>query len=175
MVRSTDKMFGTGHNKPIRIGRPRPNSKGWRGLWKSHILGQFFLDRSVTGETYLIMLGDQIMPQINVLGKDLPECFQKDGAPAHHATVSWCCFDIISSKVYINCCNPYSLFLSLMMFPPLSTEQRQFPDTALGSSPDEPRQFLRHRSAVKLWYNVRRARVTTSGPSRQDQSAATRS
>jgi hypothetical protein len=57
------------------------------GLWKAHVLGPFFFDRSVTGETYLALLGDQLIPLLDGIGEGLPEWFQQDGAPAHCATV----------------------------------------------------------------------------------------
>ena len=58
----------------------------WCGLWKTHVLGPFFFDDHVTGDTYLAMLKDQLMPQLESLGEGLPEWFQQDGAPAHFAT-----------------------------------------------------------------------------------------
>jgi len=42
-------------------------------------------DEQVTGETYLNMLRDKLMPQIECLGEGLPHWFQQDGAPAHFA------------------------------------------------------------------------------------------
>jgi hypothetical protein len=59
----------------------------WCGLWKAHVLEPFFFDRSITGETYLALLGNQLRPQLDGLGEGLPEWFQQDGAPAHCATV----------------------------------------------------------------------------------------
>jgi transposase len=59
----------------------------WCGLWKAHVLGPFFFDNHVTGATYLTMLRDQVMPQLERLDEGLPEWFQQDGAPAHFATV----------------------------------------------------------------------------------------
>ncbi|XP_076028557.1 uncharacterized protein LOC143017694 [Oratosquilla oratoria] len=58
----------------------------WCGLWKAHVLELFFFDEHVTGETYLNMLREKLMPQIERLGEGLPEWFQQDGAPAHFAT-----------------------------------------------------------------------------------------
>ncbi len=58
----------------------------WCGLWKAHVLGPFFFDEHVTGETYLNMLRDKLMPQIERLDEGLPDWFQQDGAPAHFAT-----------------------------------------------------------------------------------------
>ncbi|KAG1708458.1 Tubulin polyglutamylase TTLL5 [Nymphon striatum] len=59
----------------------------WCGLWKAHVLGPFFFDNHVTGETYLTMLRDQVMPQLERLDEGLSKWFQQDGAHAHFATV----------------------------------------------------------------------------------------
>ena len=45
-----------------------------------------FFDEHVTGETYLNVLRDKLMPQIECLGEELPDWFQQDRAPAHYAT-----------------------------------------------------------------------------------------
>lgn len=58
----------------------------WCGLWKSHVLGPFFFEDHVNGDTYLAMLKDKLMPQLESLGEGIPEWFQQDGAPAHFAT-----------------------------------------------------------------------------------------
>lgn len=58
----------------------------WCGMWKAHVLGPFFFDEHVTGTTYLDMLRDKLMPQLEGLGEGLPDWFQQDGAPAHYAT-----------------------------------------------------------------------------------------
>ena len=50
------------------------------------VLGPFFFEDHVNGDTYLAMLKDQLMPQLESLGEGLPEWFQQDGAPAHFAT-----------------------------------------------------------------------------------------
>ena len=55
----------------------------WCGLWKAHVLGPFFFEEHVTGESYLNMLTDQLMPQLDGFGEGLPDYFQQDGAPAH--------------------------------------------------------------------------------------------
>lgn len=57
----------------------------WCGLWKAHVLGPFFFDDHVTGETYLTMLRDQLMPQLERLCKGFPQWFQHDGSSAHYA------------------------------------------------------------------------------------------
>ena len=56
------------------------------GLWKSHVLGPFFFEDHVNGGTYLAMLKDKLMPQLESLREGILEWFQQDGAPAHFAT-----------------------------------------------------------------------------------------
>ena len=37
----------------------------WSGLWEVHVLGPFFFDEHAKDQTYLNMLRDQSMPQLN--------------------------------------------------------------------------------------------------------------
>jgi transposase len=62
-----------------------PKVMVWCGLWRAHVLGPFFLDGNVTGDTYLAMLGDQLIPSIDLLQEERPAWFQQDGAPPHFA------------------------------------------------------------------------------------------
>ena len=55
------------------------------GLWKAHVLGPFFFEENVTGETYLNMLKNQLIPQLDALGEGLFDYFQQDGALCY-----WC-------------------------------------------------------------------------------------
>ena len=48
----------------------------WCGLWKSHVLRPFFFKDHVNGDTYLAMLKDKLMPQLESLGEGIPEWFQ---------------------------------------------------------------------------------------------------
>ena len=59
----------------------------WCGLWKKHILGPFFFLSNLTGEAYLQMLQDDLLPQINSLCDGYPTWFMQDGAPPHYAKV----------------------------------------------------------------------------------------
>ena len=43
------------------------------GLWKAHVLGPFFFEENVTGETYLNMLKNQLMPQLDALSEGIPD------------------------------------------------------------------------------------------------------
>ena len=87
----TDRIFDT-DLKAIHIGWIHPNSKAVKRRWcgvvsgKAHVLGPFFFDEHVTGETYMNILRDKLMLQIERLGEGLPDWFQQDGAPAHYAT-----------------------------------------------------------------------------------------
>ena len=56
----------------------------WLGGWDETLIGPFFFDGTVTGQTYLKMLGDEMFPQLHALGGP-PEWFQHDGAPPHFA------------------------------------------------------------------------------------------
>lgn len=56
----------------------------WAGIVKTTIIGPFFFDANVSGETYLQMLVDNVMPEIHRKGFDTMEiCYMHDGAPAH--------------------------------------------------------------------------------------------
>jgi hypothetical protein len=59
----------------------------WYGLWKTHVLEPSFFEGNVTGETYLIMLNNQLMPALDGIEEGHPEWFQQDGAPPHYARV----------------------------------------------------------------------------------------
>jgi hypothetical protein len=52
----------------------------WCGAWDMHVIGPFFFHETVTGENYLNILGDQMIPQLDELGGQ-PEWFMQDGAP----------------------------------------------------------------------------------------------
>ena len=40
----------------------------WCGLWRDHVLGPFFFNETVTGERYLNMLQNDLIPQFHLLG-----------------------------------------------------------------------------------------------------------
>ena len=52
----------------------------WCGLWKDRIIGPYFFDGTVNSENYLEMLGDSLLPDLDLLGPR-PEWFMQDGAP----------------------------------------------------------------------------------------------
>ena len=56
----------------------------WLGVFDGNLVGPFFFENTVTGESYLRMLGDEVIPQLNATGRQ-PTWFQQDGAPPHFA------------------------------------------------------------------------------------------
>ena len=59
----------------------------WCGIWRNFVIGPFFFDSTVTGQSYLNMLNDFMIPQLQSLGIGLPAWFQQDGTPAHYALI----------------------------------------------------------------------------------------
>ena len=57
----------------------------WCGMWNNHIIGPYFFEGNVDGEKYLLMLGDWLMPTLDLIGEH-PTWFMQDGAPPHYAT-----------------------------------------------------------------------------------------
>lgn len=57
----------------------------WLGQMDDKLIGPFFFNGNVTAESYLEMLQNQLLPELQVLG--VPLYFQQDGAPAHFALV----------------------------------------------------------------------------------------
>lgn len=58
----------------------------WGGLWKEGVVGPFFFDGNVTGQSYLTMLQQEFLPELESLHMQKEMCiFMHDGAPPH-----WC-------------------------------------------------------------------------------------
>lgn len=56
----------------------------WAGIINNEIIGPFFFDVHVNGETYLEMLTDFVVPELQNKGLDPADiCYMHDGAPAH--------------------------------------------------------------------------------------------
>ena len=53
---------------------------------RSHVLGPFFFNETVTGEMYLKILQNDLMPGLEHIGEGKPLRFVHDGATAHYAT-----------------------------------------------------------------------------------------
>lgn len=64
----------------------------WAGIIDRHIVGPFFFERTVNAESYLQLLGNELVPELHVLNiSEENVVFQQDGAPAHFSAVvkSW--------------------------------------------------------------------------------------
>ena len=58
----------------------------WAGIFGHHIIGPFFLEDNLTGETYLNLLQNQIVPAVEeVAVKNQEIWYQMDGCPAHNS------------------------------------------------------------------------------------------
>lgn len=68
----------TAHTKKITV---------WCGIWREGIVGPFFFENSVNGESYLQMLREEFLPELEQLHMQKENCiFQQDGAPPHYAS-----------------------------------------------------------------------------------------
>ena len=95
-----ERLIGTTSGigpKAIHDGSIGQNSKEarrswylWCGLWKAHVLGPFFFEEHVTGDTYFNMLTNQLMPQLDGLAEGLPDYFQHD-ATVPGGSLRYCC------------------------------------------------------------------------------------
>lgn len=56
----------------------------WAGILDDVLIGPYFFPATVTGESYLQMLGDYLIPELNSMGINPSDIwFQQDGAPPH--------------------------------------------------------------------------------------------
>lgn len=56
----------------------------WAGIFDEKLIGPYFFADTVTGESYLEMLGDYLIPELHYQGIDPSQIFfQQDGAPPH--------------------------------------------------------------------------------------------
>ena len=70
------------------IERNRQGSQSvmvWAGISSNRRIGPFFLNEHVTGQSYLAMLRDQVLPIVEEWDEFPNLVFQQDGAPAHYA------------------------------------------------------------------------------------------
>lgn len=66
----------------------------WAGIIGTTIIGPFFFEDSVNGESYEELLIDFVLPTLHRLGLDSNNIiYQHDGAPAHTATTVRQCLD----------------------------------------------------------------------------------
>ncbi|CAF0981669.1 unnamed protein product [Rotaria sp. Silwood1] len=59
----------------------------WGGIWSNGVVGPFFFEDNVTSETYLHMLKDNIIPQLEDHPNFQTMIWQQDGAPPHYGQV----------------------------------------------------------------------------------------
>lgn len=56
----------------------------WGGIYDDKIIGPYFFEANVNGESYLELLGNFLMPEMVLAGINPEECyFQQDGASPH--------------------------------------------------------------------------------------------
>ena len=89
MVKSTDRNFDNlmvsrkfKLDESIQTAR---FSKGNGVICGAHVLGSFFFNKHITGQTYLNMLTDQLMPQLEDTDEGLSNWFAQDEVPTHYA------------------------------------------------------------------------------------------
>jgi hypothetical protein len=58
----------------------------WAGIWSQGVIGPYFFDNTVTGQSYLAMLNDYFYPVYSDLPDNESLFFMQDGAPAHYAS-----------------------------------------------------------------------------------------
>lgn len=61
-----------------------PGINVWAGIWSGGIIGPFFIDVNITGDVYLTLLEEKIMPAL-LLHCPPDVILQQDGAPPHYA------------------------------------------------------------------------------------------
>jgi transposase len=66
-----------------------PRVMVWCGIWGDEIIGPFFFENTVTGQSYLNLLENDLDPVLDdaILGRRRTMWFQQDGAPPHFSLV----------------------------------------------------------------------------------------
>lgn len=60
----------------------------WSGIINDTIIGPYYFEENVSSETYLEMLVDYLLPELNGRGfNSFQICYMHDGAPAHYTNV----------------------------------------------------------------------------------------
>ncbi|KAF2904344.1 hypothetical protein ILUMI_01841 [Ignelater luminosus] len=57
----------------------------WAGLIGEYVVGSFFIDGNIMTETYLQILQERVIPELNQLDIEGEIWYQHDGAPEHNA------------------------------------------------------------------------------------------
>jgi hypothetical protein len=68
------------------------------GSGTHYVLGLFFFEETVTEECYLNMLGNEIMPEIHLTGRGIPQWFMQNGATPHYRLLVRHWLDTISPE-----------------------------------------------------------------------------
>lgn len=68
----------------VTEGMKSPGLNVWGGIWQGGIIGPFFIERNLTGDSYRQLLLDHVFPAIAENGPP-NAIFQQDGAPPHYA------------------------------------------------------------------------------------------
>ena len=58
----------------------------WLGLYDERLVGPYFFEGTVSGQSYLQLLRDRVVPDLRAAGT-FPTWFQQDGAPPHYAVI----------------------------------------------------------------------------------------
>ena len=59
----------------------------WGGIWSNGVVGPFFFDDNVTSKSYLQMLKDSIIPELQQESSFETMIWQQDGAPPHYGQI----------------------------------------------------------------------------------------
>ncbi len=59
----------------------------WGGIWSNGVVGPYFFEGNVTSESYLQMLKNNIIPELEEHSNFQTMIWQQDGAPAHYGQV----------------------------------------------------------------------------------------
>ena len=88
-VNRHNSVYWCKENPGISIGKS-VNSPGvmvWGAVHANGLVGPFFFDEQVTGNSYLAMLNDYFLPRFQNLEQNNHMFFMQDGAPAHFSRV----------------------------------------------------------------------------------------
>jgi hypothetical protein len=79
-------VYWSSENPKIKI-ETEMNAPGvccWAGIWTYGVIGPFFFDGNVSGQSYLAMLNEKMWPEVQQRTQVRRLWFQQDGAPAHY-------------------------------------------------------------------------------------------
>lgn len=67
----------------VEVPQKAPGLSVWLGVHSGGLIGPFFFNKTVTGDTYLTMLKNDIIPSLMTLPQYNQILFMQDGAPPH--------------------------------------------------------------------------------------------